>query len=134
MEITLRIHHVICMQSFIGKGYSEKFVSNFDSILQYIQINHNKKVISLVNYCDDICKYCPNKLNNNKCINEEFINNLDYSYKIICNFDYSAKYSLDEINNIIKNTLTINKFKETCNKCKWYGICSRLIKNIINKK
>ena len=119
------------MQSFIGKGYSKEFVQNFSSIINYIKSNPTQNCISLVNYCDDICKYCPNKLSNNQCKNETFIKYLDNSYKTICNIDYNIKYSLNEIDTVIKNNLTINKFKTVCCNCQWFGICFKLIKNII---
>ena len=119
------------MQSFIGKGYSTEFIENFSSIIQYLKLNYNQKCIKLVNYCDDICKYCPNRTQNNQCKNEVFIKYLDDSYKSMCNFSYNKQYTLSEINTIIKNNLTINKFKMICNKCQWFGICSKLIKNIL---
>ena len=131
MIITLRTHHVICMQSFIGKGYSKEFTENFSNILQYLKLNQNQKCINLVNYCDDICKYCPNRLYNNQCKNEIFIKYLDNSYKSICNISYTTQYSLNEINTIIKDNITINKFNKICSNCQWFGICSKLIKNII---
>ena len=129
--IVLRVHHIICMQSFIGQGYSEEFVRNFSNIINYINSNPYQNCISLINYCDDVCKYCPNKLSSNKCKNETFINYLDDSYKTICNLNYNIHYSLNEINTIIKNHLTISKFKTICSNCQWFGICSKLIKNII---
>ena len=131
VNITLRTHHIICMQSFIGKGYSKEFTENFSHILRYLKQNNNQKCIRLVSCCDDICKYCPNRTNNNQCKNELFIKHLDNSYKLICNFSYIKQYSLDEINTIINNNLTINKFNTICNKCQWFGICSKLIKNIL---
>lgn len=131
INITVRVHHVICMQSFIGKGYSKEFTENFSSIIQYLKLNPIQKCIKLVDYCDNICKYCPNRTQSNQCKNEIFIKYLDNSYKSICNFSYAKQYSLDEINSIIKNSITINKFKIICSKCQWFGICSKLIKNII---
>ncbi len=130
-EITLRTHHVICIQSFIGKGYSNKFIENLSNIINYLKLNNNQKCIKLSNNCDDICKCCPNKLHSNTCRKEEFIKHLDESYKQICNFDYNTQYSLEELNNIIKNNLTIDKFKNVCGNCEWFFICSKLIKNII---
>lgn len=130
-DITLRVHHIVCMQSFIGKGYSEKFVHNFRNILQFLKANPLHKCITLVNYCDDLCKYCPSKLPNNNCRDEHFIQYLDTSYQNILQINYEIKYSFNEINNILKYNLNINKFNTICNNCQWFCICNKLIKNII---
>ena len=168
VKIYLRIHHVICMQSFIGKGYSENFVQNFSNILNYIKSNPLLKCIYFVNCCDDICKCCPNKLyqnihnneqyvkylddsyesssnkcknkkyikylnnsykaSSNQCKDEQYVKYLDNEYKFVCKFKYNTKYSLYEINNIIKNNLTMNTFEKICYKCRWFEICKKLIK------
>ena len=130
-NITLRIHHIVCMQSFIGKGYSEKFVQNFHNIIQFLRANPLCKCITLVNHCDDLCKYCPNRLNSNNCKNEQFIHYLDTSYQNILQINYEIKYSLNEINNILKGNLNIKTFNTICNNCQWFDICNKLIKNII---
>ena len=130
-SITFRIHHIVCMQSFIGKGYNKEFTENFSNILQFLKSNPLYKCITLVNHCDDLCKYCPNRLQNNICNKESFVQYLDTSYQAILNINCNNKYSFKEINNIVKNNLNVNIFKNICSNCQWFSICNKLIKNII---
>ncbi|WP_368187249.1 DUF1284 domain-containing protein [Aestuariibius sp. HNIBRBA575] len=52
MIIHLRAHHLLCILSYIGKGYSPEFVKNYDEIAQKLSAGAQVKLVAGP---DDIC-------------------------------------------------------------------------------
>ncbi len=52
MTVRLRGHHLLCMLTFVGKGYSPAFVENYDRIAGRLSEGED---ILLVDGPDDIC-------------------------------------------------------------------------------
>lgn len=53
MSIALRGHHLLCMLTYIGKGYSPDFIANYDDIARRIS---NGEELVIVHGPDDICR------------------------------------------------------------------------------
>lgn len=53
MTISIRPHHLLCMLTYLGKGYTPQFVVNYDKIVERI---NSGEAINIVNGPDDICK------------------------------------------------------------------------------
>jgi uncharacterized protein len=53
VTIRLRPHHLLCMLTYAGKGYSPEFISNFDRIASLIASGDQN--IEIVFTPDDIC-------------------------------------------------------------------------------
>ena len=57
--IHLRPHHLLCLQAFRGKGYSESFVKKMTEV--HAMLRENPKLeIRLAEGADDLCAACPN--------------------------------------------------------------------------
>lgn len=52
MTIRLRPHHLLCMLTYVGKGYSPEFVANYEAIAARLS---DGEEIELVDGPDDIC-------------------------------------------------------------------------------
>ncbi|THV23106.1 DUF1284 domain-containing protein [Peteryoungia ipomoeae] len=52
MTIRLRPHHLLCMLTYVGKGYSPAFVANYEAIAARLSAGED---IELVDGPDDIC-------------------------------------------------------------------------------
>jgi hypothetical protein len=52
MSIRLRAHHLLCMLTFAGEGYTPEFVANFDRIVARIG---SGEAVELVDGPDDVC-------------------------------------------------------------------------------
>jgi uncharacterized protein len=50
--VKLRPHHLLCMLTFVGKGYSPEFVANFEEIIKRVA---EEKIVQIVDGPDDIC-------------------------------------------------------------------------------
>ncbi|WP_328223074.1 DUF1284 domain-containing protein [Faecalicatena contorta] len=60
MRITLRPHHLLCTQSYSGKGYDDTFVENMNRITQKLRTEEQTPV-DIVFSTDSLCLCCPNK-------------------------------------------------------------------------
>ncbi len=55
-----RPHHLMCWQTYRGKGYSEAFVANFDR-LKVAAVERPDQPIQLAIATDPICEPCPHR-------------------------------------------------------------------------
>lgn len=116
----LRPHHLMCIQSYVGKGYDEDFVKVMDKITYELK-NNKEYLINIVFSTDDICVACPNMLDINLCKTNEKVNNIDS--KVIKYFNLEEKeYIYKDIVNYIKNNITLEIMDDICKECEWYNI------------
>ena len=116
----LRPHHLMCIQSYAGKGYDEDFVKVMDKITYELR-NNKEYLINIVFSTDDICVACPNMLDINLCKTNEKVNNIDS--KVIKYFNLEEKeYIYKDIVNYIKNNITLEIMDDICKECEWYNI------------
>lgn len=52
MSIRLRAHHLLCMLTYSGDGYSRAFTANFDAIVQRIGAGEDVRIVAGP---DDVC-------------------------------------------------------------------------------
>ena len=57
--IRLRPHHLLCLQTFVGHGYSEEFVQHMTLVKKQLDTDP-RTPIALVSGADDLCCHCPN--------------------------------------------------------------------------
>ena len=113
-------HHLMCIQSYVGKGYDEDFVKVMDKITYELR-NNKEYLINIVFSTDDICVACPNMLDINLCKTNEKVNNIDS--KVIKYFNLEEKeYIYKDIVNYIKNNITLEIMDDICKECEWYNI------------
>lgn len=119
----IRPHHMLCLQFFEGKGYSEEFVENMMRIKN--ELDQNNPEVSLVIGADMICENCPNR-RGNVCVNEEDV--LAHDQRVFDRVKHVIK--MDEISTwkeitdaIYENIIDAKCLKETCGHCMWSDIC-----------
>ncbi|MCX8292996.1 DUF1284 domain-containing protein [Phyllobacterium sp. 0TCS1.6A] len=52
MTVRLRPHHLLCMLTYVGKGYSEAFVDNYDRIIARLSAGED---VLICEGPDDVC-------------------------------------------------------------------------------
>lgn len=57
-NLHLRPHHLLCLPTFVGRGYSEEFVKNMTLVKRQLTTN-TRTPITLVSGADDLCAHCP---------------------------------------------------------------------------
>jgi len=116
----LRPHHLLCTQSFTGKGYNNIFVENMTKITDELR-NSPTVEIEVVYYTDDICVCCPHKIGENVCDQNEKVRVMDE--KIVNYFDVKqARYNYKNLIDKINAALTLEIIDDICGKCSWYKI------------
>lgn len=120
-KICLRPHHLMCIQSYIGKGYSEEFVKNMDVVVGSL-IENVDQTIRLVEGNDHICNHCPHNIHGVKCESDDKVITMDkkvLKYLEITPGEYTYSYLL----NRLKEKLNEEAFKDICGDCEWYNLC-----------
>ena len=79
-QVKLRPHHLLCALGFEGKGYSEKFIQEFQAVVDLLRGPQGDDTeILLVSGDDAICRHCPN-LTQHLCKQENVVRTLDQSH------------------------------------------------------
>ena len=71
---SIRPHHLLCLQFFEGKGYSNGFVENMTKI--HNEMLSKNPYVELTEGADDICENCPNN-ENGICTQEKSVSGND---------------------------------------------------------
>ena len=72
----LRPHHLLCTQSYSGKGYDDAFVKNMDQLTKKLRTEKSTPV-DIVFSTDDLCAHSPNKLGTDFCRDNENVKSYD---------------------------------------------------------
>lgn len=128
MTVRLRGHHLLCMLTYIGKGYSPAFVKNYDTIAGLLSRGDD---IIIVNGPDDICQplLCAGDCH---CFNRSVF--------------MRDKHALDAISDLLEITIcagagfTLNaarlafmrsafaagNIRKACKACEWSDLCTEI--------
>lgn len=121
--IKLRPHHGLCIQHFVGKGYSEEFVVEMTNVIQ--QLEQNELVqIQLTSSADVICKACPHN-ENGACKSGQKVIDYDNKCLALCELKDGDVLFWSEYKNLIfKSIIACDKLSLVCVDCQWIDICS----------
>lgn len=120
-KIHLRPHHLLCIQSYIGKGYSEEFVENMDIVVGSLRKDKDQ-IIRIIEGNDHVCKHCPHNIDGAKCESNDKVITMDkkvLEHLEIAPGEYTYSYLLDRL----KEKLTEEAFQDICGDCEWYELC-----------
>ncbi len=121
----LRPHHLLCTQSYRGKGYSEAFVRNMDCVTGYLR-SEKSAVIKLVCSTDSLCACCPHKKGENLCDENEKVTG--YDQKVLRYFGLTEKeYIYQELAQEIREKMTPEMLDDICGGCEWLSICREIL-------
>lgn len=125
-KIYLRPHHLLCTQTFLGKGYSDEFVENMTYITKLLR-NNNSQEIELTFSCDSLCSFCPNRTEilHNPCCNDNK-KVTSYDQKVTKLFHLEEKtYVYADLIREIDSRMTPKRLKHICGNCSWADICEK---------
>ena len=119
-ELHLRPHHLLCLRTFVGRGYSEEFVEHMTLVKRQLTANPLTP-ITLVSGADDLCAHCPN------CVDGQ------------CTFEKPALFDRLVEEKLWRNTLskligipeslciTEDLIASCCPGCEWRELCDNSI-------
>ena len=125
MKISLRPHHLLCLQGYKGLNYSKIQANSWSKVSQFLCKNPDSDIL-IVSGADDLCEKCPALISSKKsqCI-ENSVNKLDKKVADIIGLVKGQTYKYSEIVKIIKNSFKKSQHEELCSNCAWWkkGLC-----------
>ncbi len=129
--ITLRPHHLMCTQSYEGRGYSPEFVKNMDAITKELRQTQSPK-IKITFHPDILCSLCPN-LTSTGCSSGDHV--ISFDQKVIQYFHIEEKeYDYKELIQEMRRDSTPEMVKDICGTCSWYQRNACCIDQCMNTK
>ncbi len=131
MIIRLRGHHLLCMLTYIGEGYSPAFIENYNKIAGQLSRN---ATIEIVEGPDDICG--PN-LGKPEChcykisiLSRDRLAVADIANLLNLPLEIGSRLTLtQEILSVLREAYTRNGIRQICSKCSWKLLCDKVSAN-----
>ncbi|MGC0051498.1 DUF1284 domain-containing protein [Brucella pituitosa] len=128
MTVRLRGHHLLCMLTYIGKGYSPAFVENYDTIAG--RIMHGED-IELITGPDDICQplLCEGDCH---CFNRSVVFRDKLALEAVSDL-LGTKLSAGTLFDLnteklaqMRAAFTEGSLRKACRSCEWSDLCTRI--------
>jgi uncharacterized protein len=133
--IKIRGHHLLCILTYVGKGYSDSFVNNFNNISKRL---NGGALIRVVNEPDDICKGwglkgCPQP-HNDRC-HEGVVRLRDARAMEALNgvvfrkdpLSFGRRVSLTGGHaHLMRVNFTEGTIRGACGDCEWHRLCTEI--------
>ncbi len=131
-DLKLRAHHILCIEFFEGKGYSDEFVREMKGIIK--KLNTDNPDIVLSAGCDIICKACPNNADG-RCADEQKVCGFDQRCMQALGVKCGEKLKYSELRSLaFEKVIYKNEIKHICGGCEWSKICHSACRNYNNSR
>ncbi|HCK33249.1 MAG: 2Fe-2S ferredoxin [Micavibrio sp.] len=122
--IKLRPHHLLCILTYVGKGYSKPFTENFDAICE--RINQGERNVEIIKGPDDVCapRLCDPEDTKCHCYDQD-ITDSDAKALNDLNLNYGDTLILSpEKITELREGFAQKTIRKACIDCQWYGLCT----------
>jgi hypothetical protein len=138
MSLKFRPHHFLCTLGFEGKGYSEKFVANFQSIADSLRARGEEgdlTPIEVVEGTDSICQPCPNRQQTStgaECATEAKIRSLDQAHSAVLGLRAGEVLTWGDAKKLLSEKMSIEAHQAACAPCAWrsLGLCESALRRL----
>ncbi|WP_292896751.1 DUF1284 domain-containing protein [Nitratireductor sp.] len=127
MTVRLRAHHLLCMLTYVGRGYSPAFTANYDEIV--LRLNAGEDAV-LVEGPDDICRPLLGENPHAHCLNAR-VGQRDtraasaLSYWLGQAIDTGHALHLDKrLIERMRSAFAEGKTRKACLGCEWLALCT----------
>lgn len=122
-EILLRPHHALCIRFFEGKGYSSEFTRHMAGVIEKLQ--EPGQCVALVDEEDEICKKCPNHLENG-CSQKRKVQRYDENVIDMTGLSYGERIEFGRLKDLTESRImAAGRFRDLCGDCGWASICHK---------
>lgn len=131
--LLFRPHHFLCTLGFQGKGYSQNFIQNFQTLKDQLNTPEGEETLLQITLIRDaICDACPN-VRGPSCTTLAKIQVLDQAHLSILGLKEGDVLTWKEAKERIKSRISIEIFHTICAPCTWknLGICEKSLKDLI---
>jgi hypothetical protein len=122
--VTIRAHHLLCIQGFQGYGYSKEFQDTLSKIVLYLKKNPNL-FFKIISGPDCICQHCPYLSGSNCSIKTEAdLTKKEMDILLLEKIGITTD-QVKSANEIFQLTTELdrNDVKEICGDCGWQDKC-----------
>lgn len=126
MTVRLRSHHLLCLLTYVGKGYSAAFIANYDAIAK--RLGRGEDVL-IVSGPDDICQpmlgdaeaHCSGE----SAAGRDELAARDVGKLLARPIQPGARFSLDAATLAsLRAAFSTGVTRDACQGCEWAGLCS----------
>lgn len=128
MTVRLRAHHLLCMLTYVGRGYTPAFVENYDGIVA--RLSQGEPIV-LVDGPDDICAPIQD-IASAHCHNESVVERdrlaLDAVRALLgTTVELDREFSLDApMLTGFREAFGRGQTRAACTGCEWSGLCDHV--------
>lgn len=128
--IRLRGHHLLCMLTWAGRGYSEEFTALFDKVVPAIR---NGAIIEIVKGPDDLCQTLdPQTTPDYHCLGENELWRDDNAIASInerlgLSLAIGGRFTVDEaMLGTLQAEYKSGAIRPACERCQWRDFCTEI--------
>ena len=125
MTIRLRAHHLLCLLTYVGKGYSPAFTANYDQVVK--RLGEGEAVV-IVSGPDDICAPLlgepdPHCLRQSAA-ERDGLAARDVGALLGRPIEDGDRFALDASSlAAMRNAFSAGLTRQACSGCEWSGLC-----------
>lgn len=128
MTIRLRPHHLLCLLTYVGKGYSAAFTANYDAIAARIGDGEDIQIIAGP---DDICApllgdaepHC----HRDSVIERDRLALRDVGELLATPLELGQRLTLEPMLVLrMREAFTAGRTREACVGCEWHSLCTTI--------
>ncbi|MGX5840754.1 DUF1284 domain-containing protein [Mesorhizobium sp. ArgA1] len=126
MTVRLRSHHLLCLLTYVGKGYSAAFVANYDAIAK--RLGRGEDVL-IVSGPDDICRPMLGEAESH-CLGESAAGRDELAARDVGKLlarpiRAGSCFGLDAATLAsLRAAFSAGVTREACQGCEWAGLCT----------
>jgi hypothetical protein len=126
MTVRLRAHHLLCLLTYVGKGYSPAFTANYDKVAERLA---GGEEVLIVSGPDDICVPLLDEPEPH-CLGEsaagrDHLAARDVGELLRRPIVAGARFSLDAARlAAMRQAFSEGRTREACRGCEWSDLCS----------
>lgn len=121
----LRPHHLLCLQLYEGKGYSDAFCTKMDKVVREL-LQRPQSLVRLVVGGDELCETCPHYQGAQCTLGQD--NVVERDLEVLRAFSLQPEQSIAYAQIIarMRANLSQETFLQICAHCQWLGagVCS----------
>lgn len=127
MTIRLRAHHLLCLLTYVGKGYSSAFTANYDGIVERLSQGED---ILVVEGPDDICAPLLGE-DDPHCLRASVMDRDERAAEdvaaLLSRPILGERLGLDPaVLGAMRRAFQSGKTRQACSNCEWSGLCSSI--------
>jgi hypothetical protein len=125
VTVRLRAHHLLCLLTYVGKGYTPAFTANYDAVVARLDAGED---VLVVEGPDDIC--APMLAEGHHCLNASITDRDRQAADAVAAllerpFAAGMTLALDSaLVRLMRSGFAANATRQACTGCEWSALCT----------